>query len=160
MSCSIHALDIFPSSLTCHSNNHVSPSLLSTPIYTFSKSFCLLTRHSISLDSLTMPSPPQPRRSEEERPRRPSPPPSGSRSREPESPRLLAKALPSTATLNGLEGLGDEDSSIHRKNGGAGVGASRCVGEGSRNQDGMDGGKGGEGDGGKAGGREGEKEGT
>ena len=40
-----------------------------------------------------------------ERPRRPSPKPTGERVREPDSPTLLARTLPSTATLNNLEML-------------------------------------------------------
>jgi hypothetical protein len=46
------------------------------------------------------------------RPRRPSPPPSGARVREPQSPDLLARTLPSTATLNALATLSRVSSEL------------------------------------------------
>ncbi|KAF2712192.1 hypothetical protein K504DRAFT_452419 [Pleomassaria siparia CBS 279.74] len=47
------------------------------------------------------------------RPRRPSPPPLSGRSREPPSPGLVARSLPSTATLNALPMLSRAPSTIN-----------------------------------------------
>lgn len=47
------------------------------------------------------------------RPRRPSPPPKGSRAREPPSPDLFARSLPSSATLNALPMLSRTSSELN-----------------------------------------------
>lgn len=49
----------------------------------------------------------------ESRPRRPSPPPKGARAREPPSPGLVARSLPSTATLNALPMLSRASSKLN-----------------------------------------------